>query len=289
MARTAFVGLGIMGQSMCANLLSGGHAVTVWNRTREKVAPLVAKGAREAATPREAAAGAEAVFTMLADPQAVSDVAEGEEGILAGMERGAAWVDMSTVSPSSSRLMAALAAEEEVRYLEAPVLGSRKPAAEGTLVILTGGDESLAREMEPLLLRMGSRVIHLGPVGAAAQMKLTVNQMMGIFLAALAEAGETGIRAGLAPERILEVLSASAVACPLLAVKGKDILSERRFDTHFPLKHARKDLRLAVLSGDGQGIPTPVTAAAHQLFSAALERGYGEYDIAAVLRGVTER
>ena len=289
MEKTAFVGLGIMGQSMCGNLLAGGHPVTVWNRTRERILPLLARGASEAPTPREAVAGARVVFTMLADPQAVSDVAEGEDGLLAGMERGAAWVDMSTVSPSSSRLMAALAEEEGVRYLEAPVLGSRKPAAEGTLVILTGGDEALAEEVRPLLLLLGSKAVHMGPVGMAAHMKLVVNQLMGVYLAALSEAGETAVRAGLSPERILEVLGSSVVSCPALSLKGREILSERVFDTHFPLKHARKDLRLAVLAGDGQGIPTPVTAAAYQLFSAAFERGYGDHDIAAVLRGITDR
>jgi glyoxylate/succinic semialdehyde reductase len=174
-------------------------------------------------------------------------------------------------------------------FLEAPVLGSRKPAMEGTLVILAGGDPKVANNMEPVLHAMGSRVFYMGEVGLAAHMKLIINQMMGTMLCVFSEAALTGMAAGIPAEKILEVVECSVVGCQAIQIKGKDMLGERKFPVHFPLKHAHKDMRLAVLAGDAAGNPTPVTAAAHQLFSIARERGFGDRDISAVLRGLTEK
>lgn len=289
MARIGFIGLGIMGDPMCRNLLRAGHEVTVYNRTREKTAPLVEAGARAAGTIRDLLDRSEVVITMLSDPAAVSEVATREDGILRGLRPGKTWIDMSTVSPESSRAMAEKVRETGADYLEAPVLGSRKPAADATLVILTGGNAETAKRAEPILSAMGNRVIHMGEVGAAAQMKLIVNQIMATILCVFAEGALTGLAAGLSADRILEVLAGSVVDCPAIRIKGKDMLGERRFDVQFPLKHALKDLRLAASAGDAQGIPTPVTAAAWQLFCAARERGFGDHDFSAVLRGLTAR
>ncbi len=196
---------------------------------------------------------------------------------------------MSTVSPESSREIAALTARTGADYLEAPVLGSRKPAVERTLVILAGGDAAVAIRVEPLLLAMGKKVVYVGGAGAAAHMKLIVNQIMGTILCVFAEAALTGIAAGLSAEKILEVVQSSAAACPVIGAKGPDMLGERAFAPQFPLKHAQKDMRLAVAAGDAAGVPTPVTAAAHQLFSIARERGFGDHDVSAVLRAITAR
>jgi 3-hydroxyisobutyrate dehydrogenase-like beta-hydroxyacid dehydrogenase len=143
--------------------------------------------------------------------------------------------------------------------------------------------------MEPVLLAMGSKVVYVGQVGLAAHMKILVNQMVGTILCVFSEAALTGMAAGIPPEKILEVVQGSGVDCPILRTKGKDMLGERTFAVHFPLKHAHKDMRLAVLAGDAAGVPTPVTAAAHQLFSIARERGFGEHDVSAVLRALTDR
>jgi len=131
--------------------------------------------------------------------------------------------------------------------------------------------------------------VYMGDVGAAAHMKLIINQMMGTILCVFAEAALTGMAAGLPAERILDVVQSSVVACPAVQIKGKDMLGTRAFAAQFPLKHAHKDLRLAVMAGDAAGVPTPVTAAAHQLFSIARERGFGDHDISAVLRALTAR
>jgi 3-hydroxyisobutyrate dehydrogenase-like beta-hydroxyacid dehydrogenase len=196
---------------------------------------------------------------------------------------------MTTVSPETSREIARMVRGTGADYLEAPVLGSRKPATEGTLVILTGGDAGLSRRLEPLLLAMGSRVIHMGDTGMAAHMKLIINQIMGTILCVFAEGALTGMEAGLPAEKILDVLENSVVACPAIRIKGADMLGERVFTPNFPLKHAHKDMRLAVETGKAAGIPTPVTKAACDLFAAARDKGFGDRDISAVLRALTDR
>lgn len=287
MAKIGFIGLGIMGEPMCRNILAAGHEVTVYNRSPEKMTPLVACGAKGSSSVAELVARSEVVVTMLSDPSAVWEVVAETAGVLSALKAGKTYIDMSTVSPDSSREIAAMVRKTGADFLEAPVLGSRKPATERTLIILTGGEPTVAERMEPILLAMGNKVVYMGEVGKAAHMKLIINQMVGTLLCAFAEAGLTGLAAGLRAEKILDVVQSSTVGCLITQIKGKEMLVDRVFAPHFPLKHAHKDLRLAVLAGDAAGIPTPVTAAAYQLFSVAKERGFGDRDIAAVLRGLT--
>jgi glyoxylate/succinic semialdehyde reductase len=289
MAKIGFIGLGIMGAPMCGNVLAKGHDVTVYNRSREKMAPLVAAGAKGASSVAQLVEQVDIVITMLSDPTAVWEVVAETAGVLSALAAGKTYIDMSTVSPESSREIAAMVRKSGADFLEAPVMGSRKPAKEGTLVILAGGDPAVARRMEPILLTMGSKVVYMGEVGLAAHMKLIINQMMGTLLCVFSEAALTGMAAGIPAEKILEVVQNSIVGCQAIQIKGKDMLGDRAFSVHFPLKHAHKDLRLAVLAGDAAGVPTPVTAAAHQLFAIARERGFGERDISAVLRALTDK
>jgi 3-hydroxyisobutyrate dehydrogenase-like beta-hydroxyacid dehydrogenase len=289
MAKIGFIGLGLMGAPMCGNILARGHDVTVYNRSREKMAPLVAAGAKGASSVAQLVEGADVVITMLSDPAAVWEVVAETAGVLSALKAGKTYIDMSTVSPESSREIAAMVRKTGADFLEAPVLGSRKPAAEGTLVILAGGDPGVARRMEPILLSMGSKVVYMGEVGLAAHMKLIINQILGALLCVFSEAALTGTAAGIPAEKILEIVQSSVVGCQAIQIKGKDMLGERAFQVHFPLKHAHKDMRLAVLAGDAAGVPTPVTAAAYQLFSIARERGFGERDVSAVLRALTDK
>ncbi len=289
MAKVGFIGLGIMGEPMCQNILSKGHDVTVYNRTRAKMGPLVAAGAKAAPSLAALVHRCEVVITMVADPPAVRDVVTAEGGLLSALSPGTTYIDMSTVSPDTSREIAVLVRGTGADYLEAPVLGSKKAAQDGTLTILTGGDADLSRRMEPLLLTMGNRVVHMGDTGMAAHMKLIINQIFGTTLCVFAEAALTGIEAGLPAEKLLEVLQSSVVASPAIQIKGKDMLGERVFTPHFPLKHAYKDMRLAVAAGAASGIPTPVTKAACDLFGAAWNKGFGDRDISAVLRALTDR
>jgi 3-hydroxyisobutyrate dehydrogenase-like beta-hydroxyacid dehydrogenase len=289
MAKVGFIGLGIMGEPMCQNILSKGHDVIVYNRTRAKMGPLVAAGAKAAPSLAALVHRSEVVITMVADPAAVRDVVTAKGGLLSALSPGTTYIDMSTVSPETSREIAVLVRGTGADYLEAPVLGSKKAAADGTLTILTGGDADLSRRMEPLLLAMGSKVVHVGDTGLAAHMKLLVNQILGTTLCVFAEAALTGMEAGLAADKILEVVQTSAVASPAIQAKGKDMLGERVFTPHFPLKHAYKDMRLAVETAKAWGIPTPVTKAACDLFGAAWDKGFGDRDISAVLQGLTDK
>jgi len=289
MAKIGFIGLGIMGAPMCGNILAKGHDVTVYNRSRDKMAPLVAAGAKGASSVAQLVERADVVITMLSDPAAVWEVVAETAGVLSALNAGKTYIDMSTVSPESSREIAAMVRKTGADFLEAPVLGSRKPATEGTLVILAGGDPGVARRMEPILLAMGSKVVYMGEVGLAAHMKLIINQILGALLCVFSEAALTGTAAGIPGEKILEVVQSSVVGCQAIQIKGRDMLVDRVFPVHFPLRHAHKDMRLAVLAGDAAGVPTPVTAAAYQQYSVARERGFGDRDVSAVLRALTDR
>jgi 3-hydroxyisobutyrate dehydrogenase-like beta-hydroxyacid dehydrogenase len=288
MAKVGFIGLGIMGEPMCQNILSKGHDVVVYNRTRAKMGPLVSAGAKAAPSLAALVHRSEVVITMVADPASVRDVVTATGGLLSALSPGTTYIDMSTVSPDASREIAVLVRGTGADYLEAPVLGSKKAAADGTLTILTGGDADVSRRMEPLLLAMGSKVVHMGDTGMAAHMKLIINQIFGTTLCVFAEAALTGMAAGLAADRILEVVQSSLVGSPAIQAKGKDMLEERVFTPHFPLKHAYKDMRLALKTGEASGIPTPVTKAACDLFGAAWDKGFGDRDISAVLRALIE-
>ncbi len=216
MAKVGFIGLGIMGAPMCRNILAKGHDVTVYNRSPDKTAPLVAAGARGASSVARLVAETDIVITMLSDPAAVWEVVAETAGVLCALTAGKTYIDMSTVSPESSREIASLVRKTGADFLEAPVLGSRKPAAEGSLVVLTGGDPEVAGRMEPILLTMGSKVIYMGEVGLAAHMKLIINQMLGTLLCVFSEAALTGTAAGIPGEKILEVIQSSVVGCPAL-------------------------------------------------------------------------
>ncbi|MFA6148827.1 MAG: NAD(P)-dependent oxidoreductase [bacterium] len=288
MAKVGFIGLGIMGEPMCRNILAKGHDVTVYNRTPAKMGSLIAAGAKASASLADLVRAVDVTITMVSDPAAVRDVVTAKGGILAALSPGKTYIDMTTVSPETSREIARLVRGSGADYLEAPVLGSRNPAAEGTLVILTGGDAGVSSRMEPLLLAMGSRVIHMGDTGMAAHMKLIINQIMGTILCVFAEGALAGMEAGLPAEKILAVLENSVVACPAIRLKGPDMLGERVFTPNFPLKHAHKDLRLAVETGRAMGIPATVTEASRNLFAIAMDKGFGDRDISAVVRALTD-
>ena len=187
MQKFGFIGLGIMGNAMAANLVRAGFDVTVWNRSPEKAAPLETLGAKLAATPQAVIEACPVTFAMLADPAAAEAVCFGENGVLEGIAPGKGYVDMSTVDAATSRRIGAAVTARGGRFLEAPVSGSRKPAEEGTLVVLAAGDRSLYDDALPGLDRMGKKVLFLGEAGNGANMKLVVNMVMGGMMAAFCE------------------------------------------------------------------------------------------------------
>lgn len=285
MTTYGFLGLGIMGSAMAANLARAGFDVLVWNRTAEKGAPLVSLGARQGESPREVVAACDITFAMLADPSAVQAVCAGPYGVLAGTSPGHDFINMSTVDDITSCTIASAVAERGGRFLEAPVTGTKQPAEEGTLVILAAGDESLFEAAAPAFGVMGKTALYLGEVGNGACMKLVVNAIMAGMMAALCEGMALGQKSGLSGERLLEVIDAGAFANSMFRAKGR-LLLDRDYPTSFALKYTQKDLRLAVELSERSGQPLHCTAAVNETFKRARVTGHGDEDISAVFEAI---
>lgn len=285
MQKFGFIGLGIMGSAIARNLIRAGFDVTIWNRSPEKVAPLAALGAAVAETPRAVIEACPVTFTMLADPAAAESVCFGTNGVLDGIGPGKGYVDMSTVDAATSRKIGAAVTARGGRFLEAPVSGSKKPAEEGTLIILAAGDRSLFDEAMPALAKMGQKVLYLGETGNGANMKLVVNMVMGGMMTAFCEGLALGEKAGLELAEVIDVLGAGALANPMFKLKG-GLIIQGEFPTAFPLKHMQKDLRLAVALGDQLNHPLYSAAAANEGFKRAKEMGLGDEDFSALYKAI---
>ncbi len=281
MQNIGFLGLGIMGSAMAANLIRAGFSVTVWNRSAEKSASLVELGATQADSPRDVVSASAITFAMLADPAAAKAVCFGADGVLAGIRDGKGYIDMSTVDDATSKEIDEAIRKAGGRFLEAPVSGTKQPAIDGTLIILAAGDPTLYEDALPAFEKMGKLCPYLGECGQAARMKLVVNLIMGGMMTAFCEGLSLGIKAGLDGTQILEILAAGALANPMFKVKGP-ILLNNEFSTSFPLQHMQKDLRLSIALGDRLAQPLPTASAANELFKQARKAGYAEHDFSAV-------
>jgi glyoxylate/succinic semialdehyde reductase len=266
---------------------------------KNQCAPLVALGAEAAASPADVIARAAITFGMLADPPAALAAAtEGDGCVAAGLRRASAsasaglhkkkmYVDMSTVDAETSAAVGDAVTKAGGLYLEAPVSGSKGPAQQGQLVIMAAGDPAVfAAAADPYFSTMGKRALHLSDdVGAAARMKLVVNGVMGAMMAAFCEGNALAQAAGLRQADLAEILSLGAMACPMFALKAGSVQA-RAYPPAFPLKHQQKDLRLALALGDAVGQPTPVSAAANELYKLARAKGRADDDFAAVYEAV---
>lgn len=286
MQKIGFIGLGIMGSAMATNLLKAGFQVTVWNRSPEKTKGLTALGAASAQSPRAVVEECSVTFAMLADPAAAEAVCFEKNGVLEGIGTGKGYVDMSTVDAVTAQKIAAAVAARGGHFLEAPVSGSKKPAEEGTLIILAAGDRSLYDAAFPAFEKMGKKVLYLGAVGNGTNMKLVVNMVMGGMMAIFCEGLALGKKAGLANADILEVIDAGAMANPMFRLKG-GLIGQDNFTVAFPLRHMQKDLRLAVDLGDRTGQPLFAAAAANEAFKRAREMGFGDEDFSAIAKAVS--
>ncbi len=282
--KIGFVGLGIMGSAMAANLQKAGYQLAIWNRAPEKCAPLVAGGATQVSSPRAVAESSEVVISMMSNPAAVAAVRDGDNGIIAGLATGAGYIDMSTVDVQTTQLSARLAKTRGALFLEAPVAGSRKPAEDGTLTIMAAGDRLLYDTVLPLFNRMGKKVLFAGEAGSAARMKLANNLVMGGMLVAFCEGMALAAKVGLDLAQFQEVLDAGAMSNPMFRTKGSMIAQQGDFPVAFPLKHMQKDLRLALQLAEDAGLPLFTTATVNELFKKALAAGLGDSDFAAISR-----
>ena len=275
-------GLGRMGRGMAANLLAAGFPLTVWNRSAEVADELVAAGAALAGTPRDLAAAAEIVLTSLADPEAVEAVYLGPEGLLAGVRPGSVVADLSTVAPGLSRQLAAATAAAGASFLDAPVNGSVKAAADGTLAVMAGGDPDAFARALPVFAAIGRVARHVGESGAGATMKLVSNALLASVVQGLAEVVALGEKAGLDPETIFAVLADSSGAAPVVAAKAATVASREYRPAAFTLRLMQKDLWLALSLANDLQVPMPATAAAHGMVLAANATGKAAHDFAAV-------
>jgi 3-hydroxyisobutyrate dehydrogenase-like beta-hydroxyacid dehydrogenase len=279
-----FIGLGIMGGRMARNVLKAGYALRAYNRTPTKAEALRPLGATIVASPREAAAGADAVITMVSDPPALAAVLEGPEGALAGCRPGALAIDMSTVDPGTSRAMAARARALGLRYLEAPVTGGVGAAEQGTLTIMVGGTPEDFAAAKPLLGTMGRKVLHAGPMGCGSVLKLSANLVAALIVTAMNEGLTLATKAGLDPAMVAEVLSERS---PLIERTAPRVLAGD-FAARFPLKLSHKDVQLALATGRSLGVPLSSLETVAQLQAAALAKGLGDQDQTATIQVLEE-
>jgi 3-hydroxyisobutyrate dehydrogenase len=279
--RVAFVGLGIMGGPMARNLREAGFELSVYTRTKEKAERFAAEhGARAAATPAEAAEGADAFITMVPDAPQVEEVLFGDGGAATALAEGALVVDMSTISPTASRAIGERLSPRD--FVEAPVSGSKPKAEDGTLTIFGGGEPAAFERARPLFDAMGELIVHVGPLGHGQMAKLLTNTMGAVHAAVLAEAIRTAKAAGLDEDAFLKVAAGSAGASGVLNLKGRPMFEERWEPVLFKLEHMLKDVRHTLDEARALGIELQLPALAEGFYARAADAGHAEEDFAAI-------
>jgi 3-hydroxyisobutyrate dehydrogenase-like beta-hydroxyacid dehydrogenase len=286
-ARIGLIGLGLMGRPMGMNLLKAGHSLTVWNRTASRADELVAAGATLAKSPKEAAAGADVLITMVSDPPALESVLWGtdgkDSGALSALKSGSIYIDSSTVSPALARRIASACAERGIPFLDAPVTGGDWGAKKGELVFMIGGDAETVKKAEPILSVMGKRWFHLGSNGAGQTIKLAMNLILALQVDALAEALALVTRAGLQGEGLIEVMQSSMARSGVLDVKAPNLL-KGEYTPSFPLRLMHKDLSLALDLANQLGVALPATAAARETYNYVKGVSKEDLDYSAVMK-----
>jgi 3-hydroxyisobutyrate dehydrogenase-like beta-hydroxyacid dehydrogenase len=287
MAKIAWIGLGNMGNPMSQNLVKGGHELTVWNRTRAKADEVIALGAKWADSPKAAAAGAEFVFTMVADGPTLHAVALGADGLVAGLGAGAIVIDMSTVSVEESAKVNDAIEAAGGKFLRSPVTGSTILAQAGTLGILSSGDKAAYDKTLPLLEIMGGNQFYLGDGEGARVMKLSLNLMIATTMQMEAEAVVLAEKAGLDVVQVCEIIAGSAVGSPLTGYK-KHLIGAGNYDPAFSVDLMIKDLKLAEAVGTQYGVPLESTLVTKARLEKASQKGYGNKDFSILTKLLEE-
>lgn len=279
--KIGFIGLGIMGSRMAGHLINSGHSLMVHNRTKDKADDLIAQGATWADTPAEVVQDVDILITMLAHPTAVETTAFGENGFLDVLAEGKLWIDSSTVNPSFSRRMADHAQANGIRFLDAPVAGSKNQAQGGVLRFIVGGESADVEEATPLFEAMGSGVVHVGGYGMGTSLKIVVNYLLASAMASFAEGIALGESLGVSQATLLKVLIGGPVVAPFMAGKQAKMESGD-YEPEFPLQWMQKDVHLATQTAYETGVPMPVANATKELYQLAIRDGLGELDFSAI-------
>ena len=285
MANLGYIGLGMMGGRMAARLLSKGHAVTGYNRTRSKAEALAGDGLRIAGTPREAAAAADVTFVMVANSEALKSVADGGDGFIAGLSAGKMIVDMSTVSPALSRELASRVRGTGADMVDAPVSGSVLTLEQGKLSIMVGGDRATFDRLKPLLEDIGPKVTYVGANGLAVSMKIATNISVAVQMLAFAEGVLLAEKSGIPRQTAVEVMTHSAIGSPMLQYRGPFVL-QMPGEAWFNTTMMQKDLRLALEMGRELGVPLPTTSTTNEWLTATRAMGLADDDFAAVFQAL---
>jgi len=276
--RVAFFGLGIMGRSMAANLVKAGHEVAVWNRTPGKDV----EGARSAASPADAAQGAEVVWLCVSDTKAVESVLFGADGAETVLTPGMIIADSSTISPSATERFAERVKARGVDYVDAPMTGSKIAAASGSLIFMVGGDEAVLARLEPLFQAMGKQVFHMGKTGKGQATKLVMNLQIALIYEGFAEALTLATKLGVDIEKLVPLVQASMVRSGVVEYKAPFIM-KRDFSPNFPLRLMLKDIHLALEAAREARVRLPGLEAVEEVYDLAAEEGHSDLDYAATL------
>jgi 3-hydroxyisobutyrate dehydrogenase/2-hydroxy-3-oxopropionate reductase len=267
-----------MGQSMATNLVKAGHEVTVWNRTPGKQV----EGARVAATPAEAAQGAEVVWMAVSDTAAVETVLFGPDGVEPSLTEGMIVVDSSTISPSATRKFAERVAKRGAHYVDSPMTGSKVAAEAGTLLFMVGGEEQAIERLKPLYAAMGKKIFRMGEVGKGQSTKLVMNLQIALIYEGFAEALTLAAKLGVDAEKLIPLVNASMIKSGVVEYKAPFVLA-RDFTANFPLRLMRKDIRLALDAAKEVRAKLPALETVEEVYDLAIEDGHADLDYAATL------
>jgi len=276
--RVAFLGLGIMGRAMAANLVKAGHEVTVWNRTPGKEV----EGARAAASPAEAAQGVEVIWLCVSDTAAVENVLFGADGVEQSLTEGMVIADSSTISPSATRKFAERVARKGVQYVDSPMTGSKAGAESGTLLFMIGGDEQAVEKLKPLYAAMGKKIFRMGETGKGQSAKLVMNLQIALIYEGFAEALTLAAKLGVDAEQLGALINSSMVKSGVIEYKLPFVLG-RDFSANFPLRLMRKDIRLALEAAKEARVKLPGLETVEEIYDVAIEEGHADLDYAATL------
>jgi 3-hydroxyisobutyrate dehydrogenase-like beta-hydroxyacid dehydrogenase len=281
--KIGFVGLGDMGRGIVPRLIAAGHSVTGWNRTRGKAEDLFQLGMAWAATPREAARDADVVFSIVTDGAAVRSVALGPDGIISGLRKDAAYLDMSTIAPDVSRAVAAEFAKAGLTMMDAPVSGTTLTLSQGNASLMVGGDKAAFERVKPVLLAIGPKVTHIGPQGHAVQVKVALNMTLVIEVIGFCEGIALAEKGGVPREVAVDAFLKSVVASPVLSYRAPLILDGGISKaTYGSVDLQQKDMLLALELARKQGVPVPLGAAANEMLNACRGLGIGNHDFVIV-------
>ncbi len=281
MAKIGFIGLGVMGGHMVERLLTKGHSVTGYNRTRSRAQWLIDKGMLWADSPKAVATAVDYTFAMVTNSAAIQAITEGPEGLLAGLGAGKIFIDMSTVSPAVSRALAAKVRERGADMVDSPVSGSVITLQEGKLSVMVGGRKETFEKIKPLLLDIGPKVTHVGDNGLALSMKIATNLSLAVQMLAFSEGVLLAEKSGIAREVAVDVLTHSAIASPMIQYRGPFVLQQPP-EAWFDVNMMQKDMVLAMELGRQFDVPLPTTAVSNEFLTAARGMGWTKYDFACI-------